>query len=36
MLELRSSFDSLREFDSHDAAQTYDSQDDTALHFDNE
>ena len=36
MLELRSAFDSLRKFDSHDAAQTYDSRDDTALHFDDE
>ena len=27
MLELRSAFDSLREFDSHDAGQTYDSRD---------
>ena len=29
MLELRSAFDSLREFDSQDAGQTYDSRDDT-------
>ena len=36
MLELRSAFDSLREFDSHDAGQTYDSRDDTALHYDDE
>ena len=36
MLELPSAFDSLREFDSHDAEQTYDLRDDTALHYDDE